>query len=66
MGIEIGQRVSVSGKDVGNGKIVFVGETEFAKGIWVGIILDEQKGKNNGTIKGRVGKMAYPGYAKIF
>lgn len=52
MVIEIGQRVSVPSKDVGNGKIVFYGPTEFAKGQWIGIILDERKGKNNGTIQG--------------
>jgi dynactin 1 len=54
MGAEVGQRVSVPSKDVGNGVIAFIGETEFAKGVWIGIILDEQKGKNNGIIRDKV------------
>ena len=52
MGVEVGQRVSIPSKDVGNGTVAFVGETDFAKGVWIGIVLDEQKGKNNGTIQG--------------
>jgi len=51
MGVEVGQRVSIPSKDVGNGTVAFVGETAFAKGVWIGIVLDEQKGKNNGTIQ---------------
>ena len=34
------------------GKIVFIGETKFADGYWIGIQLDEPTGKNNGTVKG--------------
>ena len=34
------------------GKIVFIGETKFADGYWIGIHLDEPTGKNNGTVKG--------------
>ena len=52
MGVEVGQRVSIPSKEVGNGTVAFVGETEFAKGVWIGVILDEKKGKNNGTIQG--------------
>ncbi|EGT46559.1 hypothetical protein CAEBREN_00358 [Caenorhabditis brenneri] len=36
----------------GNGKVVFCGQTKFADGEWVGIILDGPTGKNNGTVQG--------------
>ncbi|XP_058118563.1 dynactin subunit 1 [Anopheles ziemanni] len=49
--LKIGQRVDLSGKDV-RGTIAYVGMTSFAVGKWVGVILDEAKGKNNGSIKG--------------
>ena len=51
--VEVGNRVEVVGKDV-KGSVAFVGTTEFAAGQWVGIILDEAKGKNNGNVKGKV------------
>ena len=53
MSIRIGARVTVPSKNVGKGTIAFIGETKFAKGEWIGIILDEKKGKNNGTIQGK-------------
>lgn len=50
---KIGQRVDVTGKDV-QGTIVFYGSTSFASGKWIGLKLDEPKGKNNGSVKGQV------------
>ncbi|XP_025834813.1 dynactin subunit 1 [Agrilus planipennis] len=49
--LKIGRRVEVTGKDV-RGTVAFCGSTNFATGKWIGLILDEAKGKNNGTIKG--------------
>lgn len=49
--LKIGQRVEIQGKDA-KGSIAYVGMTTFAAGKWVGVKLDEAKGKNNGTIKG--------------
>uniref|UniRef100_A0A914E1V4 Dynactin subunit 1 n=1 Tax=Acrobeloides nanus TaxID=290746 RepID=A0A914E1V4_9BILA len=49
MPFEIGDRVDT---DKGKGAVAFYGPTKFADGIWVGVILDEQIGKNNGTVQG--------------
>ena len=48
---KVGQRVDVTGKDV-KGVIAYVGMTSFAPGQWIGLVLDEAKGKNNGSIQG--------------
>uniref|UniRef100_A0A1I7UCN0 Dynactin subunit 1 n=1 Tax=Caenorhabditis tropicalis TaxID=1561998 RepID=A0A1I7UCN0_9PELO len=49
MSFELGTRVKTSS---GNGKVVFCGQTKFAEGDWVGVILDNPTGKNNGTVQG--------------
>lgn len=49
--LTLGQRVIVSGKDV-KGSVAYVGYPTFATGKWIGVILDEPKGKNNGTVRG--------------
>lgn len=49
--LTLGQRVLVVGKDV-KGSVAYVGYPTFATGKWIGVILDEPKGKNNGTVRG--------------
>jgi CRP-like cAMP-binding protein/serine/threonine protein phosphatase PrpC len=46
--LRVGQRVAIAGR---KGIISFLGEAEFASGIWVGVTLDEAVGKNNGSVK---------------
>jgi len=50
--IAVGNRVEVTGKNV-RGKVAYVGTTEFATGKWIGVALDDAKGKNNGTVQGK-------------
>ncbi|XP_040275337.1 dynactin subunit 1 isoform X2 [Bufo bufo] len=50
--LKVGSRVEVIGKGH-RGTVAFVGATLFATGKWVGVILDEAKGKNDGTVQGR-------------
>ena len=49
---QIGNRCKV--KATGTvGTVRYVGKTHFAPGIWVGVMLDEPVGKNNGSVKDR-------------
>ncbi|MPC13980.1 Dynactin subunit 1 [Portunus trituberculatus] len=50
--IRVGQRVEVIGKDT-QGTVAFVGTTHFSQGKWIGVVLDERKGKNNGSVQGK-------------
>lgn len=52
--LEVGCKVELTGKNV-QGKVAFIGQTHFETGTWVGIILNEPKGKNNGIVKNRQG-----------
>jgi len=49
--MKVGDRVLVSGNKVGT--VRYVGATDFAKGEWVGVELDEPLGKNDGTVQGK-------------
>lgn len=46
----VGDRCYVGGTKPG--QIAFIGVTQFASGEWVGVILDEATGKNDGTVDG--------------
>lgn len=46
----VGDRVLMDGQK--EGIVGFVGSTQFAKGVWAGIILDTPEGKNDGSVAG--------------
>ena len=48
MALNVGDRCLVSSK---RGVVMFVGETKFAPGRWLGIALDTAEGKNNGSVQ---------------
>jgi len=50
--VKLGDRVEVIGKEV-QGKVAYVGTTQFSSGKWIGLILDEPKGKNDGSVQGK-------------
>lgn len=47
-----GDRVQVKNKPL-FGRVAFIGSVHFKDGQWIGIVLDEPKGKNNGTVQGQ-------------
>ncbi|XP_037532993.1 dynactin subunit 1 [Nematolebias whitei] len=49
---KVGSVVEVTGKGQ-RGTVAYIGATLFASGKWVGVILDEAKGKNDGTVQGK-------------
>jgi len=52
MNCKIGSVVEVIGKDV-VGKVAYIGTTQFAAGKWIGLVLDDPKGKNDGSVQGK-------------
>uniref|UniRef100_A0A915Q4V6 CAP-Gly domain-containing protein n=1 Tax=Setaria digitata TaxID=48799 RepID=A0A915Q4V6_9BILA len=46
---EIGDRCQIGGRA---GNIVYIGPTRFAPGEWIGIVLDQPLGKNDGSVDG--------------
>ncbi|MCP9258251.1 Restin [Dirofilaria immitis] len=46
---EIGDRCQIGGR---MGNIVYIGPTRFAPGEWIGVVLDEPLGKNDGSVDG--------------
>ena len=48
--LRVGDRVLVDG--VKSGIIEFMGPTQFAKGPWIGVCLDNAEGKNDGSVNG--------------
>ena len=50
-GFKVGDRVAVSGSKPGT--LRYIGTTDFAKGEWAGVELDEPQGKNNGAVEGK-------------
>lgn len=49
--VMIGDSVRITSSQK-KGIIQFVGETRFAKGIWIGVVLEDATGKNDGSIGG--------------
>ena len=51
LNLKLGDRVLVSGTK--QGVLRFIGTTDFAKGEWAGVELDEPMGKNDGAVAGK-------------
>mmetsp|Transcript_82050 Transcript_82050/g.171750 ORF Transcript_82050/g.171750 Transcript_82050/m.171750 type:complete len:380 (+) Transcript_82050:56-1195(+) len=52
-GYGVGDRVwATNGSKVRIAYVKFIGETQFEKGVWIGLELETPDGKNNGSVKG--------------
>ncbi|XP_032222548.2 dynactin subunit 1 isoform X2 [Nematostella vectensis] len=59
--VKVGMKVEVTGKGL-IGTVAYVGATQFATGKWIGVVLDEKKGKNDGTVQGKAYFSCEDGY----
>ncbi|KAL5265794.1 hypothetical protein ACHWQZ_G006482 [Mnemiopsis leidyi] len=59
-GLRVGGKCIVNGAK--EGTLLFVGLTHFAKGVWAGVALDTNDGKNDGSVKGERYFTCDPGY----
>ena len=50
-GYEAGQKIELS--DGRTGTVQFLGNTHFADGSWLGLVLDDRSGKNDGAVQGK-------------
>lgn len=50
--LRVGSRVIVVGSASKKGQIRYLGDTQFSAGEWVGVVLDNPLGENNGTVDG--------------
>ncbi|KAJ3194825.1 Dynactin subunit 1 [Irineochytrium annulatum] len=57
----VGNRIRIR-NDGRVGTLQYLGEADFAFGVWAGIQLDERLGKHNGTVKGKQYFTCEPGY----
>jgi len=53
--IKVGDRceVTMPGQMARRGCVMFIGETEFKEGLWIGVKYDEPYGKHDGCVKGK-------------
>ena len=49
--LELGTKVTTKDTNL-EGTVRFYGEPQFAKGVWVGVELDTEQGKNSGEVRG--------------
>ncbi|KYQ90814.1 tubulin folding cofactor B [Tieghemostelium lacteum] len=62
--LKVGEKCLVKSDDSSTrlGIIAFIGQTEFSSGYWVGVILNQPLGKNDGSVKGKSYFSCQPNY----